>query len=134
MSVAMHYKYWIVYFIVAVMLTVLGWVIAAHAQTQLSGSRRGTVNVTSSTQAVQVTDRIKMNLRVGVPSTAATSVCIVLLDSGTPCSTITSPSLGLCIPAGHGYEWATNIYRWEGQACAILELGSTPVSLTWSDP
>jgi len=107
---------------------------AWSADTTNSGARGGAVVVSSSSQAVQVTDRIKQNLKVAVPTSATSPVCIFFLDNGIACSTITSGAAYIpCLPGGSGYEW--NVREgWEGQVCAILESGSTPVTIQWRDP
>jgi len=100
-----------------------------------SGSRGGQVTVSSSTSGVQVTNKIRQNLKVSVPANAAGSVCFGFVDNGTACSTITNPALfAPCIPPGQAYEWPVRIYGWEGQVCSLLESGSTPVVINWRDP
>jgi len=101
----------------------------------ISGTRGGTVSITSSTSGVLITDHVDQNLKISVPATAASAVCVTTIDAGVPCSTITNPALyAPCIPAGQAYEFPVREYGWAGGFCGLLETGSVAVSITFRDP
>ena len=103
------------------------------------GSVHGTVSVTSATAGTLIPQvggekGIRRGTRVGVPTTAAVSVCFAFIDVDLSCATaLTTPAEAEpCLAAGTGYEWLHTQHKWNGQVCAILKSGVTAVAVGYN--
>lgn len=90
----------------------------------------GTVSVTSSSAGTQVCDFIDDSCFVQVPSAAAVPVCFAPVNDGTACSAGLTSAVGKCITAGNAWDFLPREDGWTGQVCAILQSGSTAVSVS----
>ena len=91
-----------------------------------------TVSVNSSTAGVQVVSSTNAGVVVTLPTSAAVAVWFAREEE--TCSTSLTDVRGVRVTPGNGYEFLSKEDQWTGQICAILESGSTAVTVsvnTW---
>lgn len=105
-------------------------VIAVLLTSSLSnaGQTLTTVSVTSSSTGTQVVNAVGGGVVVTVPSNAAGAVWFAMV-AGT-CSDVLITQVGIRITAGNGYFFQPKVDQWFGQVCAILESGSSAVTVS----
>ncbi len=100
-----------------------------------SGATGSSVSVTSAVAGTRVgPEAIRTALRVRVKEGAAVPVCFNYVDRGLSCATaLTTPdSAGFCAGAGNGYIFMVEDEHFRGQVCAILQSGSTAVTVPYN--
>lgn len=93
-----------------------------------TGSGFGSVSISSSSVGKLIVGAKKNGVTVTVPSGASVPVWFIYVDANSDCSTVTQYR-GRRIAAGNGYEFLTRDDGWTGGICAILESGSTAVTI-----
>lgn len=93
-----------------------------------TGAGFGSVSVSSSSVGKLIVGSKVNGVTVTVPSGASVPVWFVYDNANSNCSTVTQYR-GRRIAAGNGYEFLTRADGWTGAICAILESGSTAVTI-----
>lgn len=105
-------------------LSLVCWSYAAQTVT--------TVSVTSSTAGTQIVANVGGGTVVMLPSSAAVPVWFARIQ-GT-CSSVLTSQIGIRVTPGNGYEFLPRDDGYTSQICAVLESGSTAVTVsvnTW---
>lgn len=87
-----------------------------------------TVSVNSSSAGLQIVSSINGGVVVTLPSNAAVAVWFAREED--TCSSVLTAVRGIRVTPGNGYEFIPRQDGWTGQICALLESGSTAVTVS----
>jgi hypothetical protein len=113
-------------------ILILSFICAILIKNSIFAASVTTVSVDSSTVGVQVVSSTNAGVVVTLPSNAAVAVWFAREEE--TCSTSLTAVRGVRVTPGNGYEFLSKEDQWTGQICAILESGSTAVTVsvnTW---